>query len=295
MLPEKIYNRCICGTMIDNLKKIYRALQQLKQIPQKIRFLIRYHLKFHRFKTYLLNKEYKGNIENPKAFAIVLSYARPKNIEWIVRALLLCPFIEKVIVSNNNPDLRMEDWINIDDERLCLQNQEVRRRAGYRYEIVRKSDHEYYIFLDDDIYLYPEQIEYVYKKLCENPAVPHGVWGQKVTVHDDSTVEFHNGYRNCNEPLDIINRAYFLSRHHVAAFIKNMKQLGIEKVEDLQYGDDIILSLSGCGKPLCHDVGEIFQCKSTDQEGIALWREGRFNTYRHQLYVNLLKISSSRQ
>ncbi len=277
------------------LKQYVKKIIEVKNIPRKLNYLTRYHIKFYQFKKYLLSNNYKGKIDNPKACAIVLSYARPKNIEWIVRALLLCPFIEKVIVSNNNPDLKIEEWVCIDDDRLSLLNQKTRRRAGYRYEIARHLSYDYYIFLDDDIYLYPEQIESVYEQLCLNPSIPHGVWGQKVTIHQDRSIEFHNGIRKRNESLDIINRAYFLTGNHAAKFIENMKQLGIEKVEDLQYGDDIILSMSGQGKPACHDVGEIFQCKSTDQDGIALWREGTFNNYREELYRNLLLLSSSRK
>lgn len=281
--------------MMHYIRKIYKSVVTLKQIPRKMDYLIRYYIKFFKYKKHLYGKEYHGGIDHPKACAIVLSYARPKNIEWIVRSLLLCPFIDKVIVSNNNPDLKMEDWVRIDDTRLSLLNQETRRRAGYRYEIARHLSYEYYIFLDDDIYLYPAQIEFVYKKLCMNPEIPHGVWGQKVTIHENNAVEFHNGIRNTNERLDIINRAYFLTGSHAAKFIENMRQLGIEKVENLQYGDDIILSFSGTGKPVCHDIGEIFQCKSTDQEGIALWREGTFNHYREDLFINLLKITSTKK
>ncbi|MBA4322624.1 MAG: hypothetical protein C0408_07390, partial [Odoribacter sp.] len=99
------------------LKRYIKKVIEVKHIPRKINFLIRYYIRFFQFKNHLLRKEYNGKMDNPKACAIVLSYARPKNIEWIVRALLLCPFIEKVIVSNNNPDLKIEDWVHIDDDR----------------------------------------------------------------------------------------------------------------------------------------------------------------------------------
>ena len=40
---------------------------------------------------------------------IILSYSRPQNIQTIVEGVLRCGFLERIIVSNNNPDVCIDD------------------------------------------------------------------------------------------------------------------------------------------------------------------------------------------
>ena len=83
---------------------------------------IQKHLQFRRelavFKRNLIRDGYKSSLAQPTATAILLSYARPQNLQWIIQSLLRCEFIEKVIVSNNNPSTKLEKWVPITDSRL---------------------------------------------------------------------------------------------------------------------------------------------------------------------------------
>jgi hypothetical protein len=198
-------------------------------------------------------------------------------------------FVGRVIVSNNNPEMRMEDWFDFTDSRLQLVNQDVRRRAGYRYEIAKDLKEEYLIFIDDDLFLRPSQIAVLYKALLNNPASAHGVWGQRFYKNGDG-FSWSSGVRNFDGELDVINRAYFLTRHHAANFIRNLHELGIERVVDLKFGDDMILSFSGDHRPMCHDVGFLLDCPTKDSDDIAIWKENEFFHYRSDLYKRLLAI-----
>ncbi len=94
----------------------------------------------------------------PSATAILLSYKRPKNIEPIVRALLRCAFIDKVIVSNNNPAVRIGDWVHLTDPRIRLIDQTRDSPPGLRFAIAFDTPAEHFLCIDDDIFPYPKQV-----------------------------------------------------------------------------------------------------------------------------------------
>jgi hypothetical protein len=265
----------------------------LRQKWRKIRIKRNFKRKLKAFIDDLERGRHSSSVSEPKATAILLSYARPQNIQPICQALLKCDFIEKVVVSNNNPDMSLDKWLQIEDSRIEIQNQSTRRRAGFRYEIARKLEAENFVFIDDDLFLTPDQISYVYGKLLENPVQPQGVWGQ--TFRQDATgeVEITNGKRGIDDTVDVINRAYFLTREHVSRFLGALRYLGLESVLDLKFGDDLILSMSAAEKPFCHNVGQILECYSANDEGVAIWTEGSFDNYRIDLYRKMLEYDSA--
>lgn len=246
---------------------------------------------FNEFKKIIENCEYYPEKKSKKAVAVLLSYKRPQNMQWITKSLLTTNFISRVIVSNNNPDLRMEDWFDYSDDRVELLNQKVRRRAGYRFEIAKDLNDQYFIFIDDDLFLKPSQLSTLFDALLSNPSVPHGVWGQRF-INNNNELSWEDGVRNINGELDVINRSYFLTRKHVENFIKLMNSLGIHQVTDLKFGDDMILSFSGDGRPICHDVGNLLDCISKDKDGIAIWKENEFFSYRSEMFKKLTSIMS---
>ena len=92
-----------------------------------------------------------------RATVILLSYKRVRNIQPIVRSLLKASCVGKVIVSNNNPDLRLDDWLRLRDDRVQVIDQPVRRFPGVRFELARQDGGEYFLTLDDDVFLFPRQ------------------------------------------------------------------------------------------------------------------------------------------
>src|SRR5262247_1657515 len=82
---------------------------------------------------------------------VILTYydpARLGDIEPQIRNILKCSFVERLIVSNHNPDFKIEDRITQKDTRLTCLNQETRRGCGYRWQIAQMFPAEYYIAID---------------------------------------------------------------------------------------------------------------------------------------------------
>jgi hypothetical protein len=258
------------------------------------RYKVSHHFKkeFESFKKEISGPKLESTLDLPKAAAVLLSYKRPKNLPWIAKSLLKNKFISRVIVSNNNPQMRMEDWFDFNDERLELMNQKVRRLPGYRFEIARHLQEEYIICIDDDLYLRPDQILKLYTELLHNPGVPHGVWGQRF-FKDGDELTWKDGIRNLDSEIDVMNRAYFLTRTHIENFVKIINLLGFKRIEDLQFVDDIVLSFSGSGRPQCHDVGPLLDCPSKDADDIAVWRENEFFSDRIRFYERLVEIKKT--
>lgn len=272
------------------IKKIYKKLTGIaRNRIRRHKLEKKFKADFELFRKEVESAEYACPISEPKAAAVLLSYKRPRNLPWIAKSLLKNDFVERVIVSNNNPEMSMEDWFDFSDSRLQLVNQDVRRRAGYRYEIAKDLTEEYYIFIDDDLFLLPSQIAALYRELLKNPGPAHGVWGQRF-YKDGDGFSWKSGFSHFDGELDVINRAYFLTRRHVDNFIWNLHELGIERVVDLKFGDDMILSFSGEKRPLCHDVGLLIDCPTKDSDDIAIWKENEFFDYRSGLYERLLAI-----
>ena len=74
-----------------------------------------------------------------KLTAILLSWKRIRNMQPIVRSLLRCDFIDRVIVSNNKPQYRMREELHLRDERLQLIDQPQPRAPGVRFELARSE------------------------------------------------------------------------------------------------------------------------------------------------------------
>jgi glycosyltransferase involved in cell wall biosynthesis len=206
-----------------------------------------------------------------KATIVFLSYKRPQNIEPLVRSALKCSFVAKVIVCNNNPDVRLESWVGVSDSRLVLLNQNKNLGPGYRFDIAIREPGDYFCFIDDDVFLYPEQIRQLFSSLLEDPSVPHGVRGQVVFDNQD----FVDGIYGKECKVDILNGVYAFTKAHLEEYFRLDKELnGLPRV------DDIVLSFSGESAPSCHDVGEILLCPTEALPGIALWKEPDFLTHR---------------
>ena len=66
---------------------------------------------------------------------VVISYKRPANIPWVVRSFLRCDFVERVVVSNNNPEIDLRSYLGTRDPRVELVEQAVPTRQGIRFTL----------------------------------------------------------------------------------------------------------------------------------------------------------------
>lgn len=110
---------------------------------------------------------------NEKLSVVLLSYKRPQNMRYIVDSLLACEFVREIVLSNNNPDLRMEDFLQSRDPRLKIINQRQRFFPTKRYDLAHELQSSYFMCIDDDVFLIPCQIKKLFMALLENSAVPY--------------------------------------------------------------------------------------------------------------------------
>lgn len=233
----------------------------------------------------------------PNFTAIILNYKRPQNIEPIVRALSRTAFVEKIIVSNNNPKCNLNDWVDTNNTKLTLLHQEKRRSPAIRFSIAASDEAQYFIAVDDDIFLHPLQFNGLCRALVSDPLVPHGVFGQIRSIDGDLVSHVKRAYIEVDE----LNRVYLFTKTHMNEFFRLLDELKMSHDQAAwEHGmwDDILLSFSGCAKPLCHDVGPIRDCPTHSKAGIAVWRSNNsFFAYRRRFYrlISSIKNVPSRQ
>lgn len=226
---------------------------------------------------------------------VQLSYARPGNIQRIVDTVLQARCCGRLILSNNNPDIDILDFIEPDPERFEILQQTERWGAVKRFSIAREAGGEFFLCIDDDLFLTVDQIDTLFDRLRAYPAVPHGIWGAKAEIGTAPTgqpvLKLERGVRRKDTEVRIINRAYAFTRLHLERFFALMGRLGIDDPRALGPADDILLSYCGEGRPRIHDLGALEDCPTSDRQGIALWREPGFAELRARLIVALSRIA----
>ena len=185
---------------------------------------------------------------------IILSYARPQNIQPTLETILQARSCARIVLSNNNPAIDINDHIALSADRLTVLQQQERWPAIKWFCLAREEPAENFICIDDDLFLTAVQIDGLASRLLETPAVPHGSWGANVTFRRDpqgrESVLLEGGIHNHSGPVRIINRAYAFTAGHVRRFFELLAALGIDDPRDLGPADDILLSHSGNGLPL---------------------------------------------
>jgi hypothetical protein len=234
----------------------------------------------------------------PQCTAVVLSYSRPANINWIVESLLACDFVSRVVVSNNNPEYDINDWIRRRDPRVFLLNQARPTKQGIRFALARSVDSPYYFLIDDDVFLYPSQLGVLFEHLVADPAVPHGLFGERRAEANERhppNYPFRIAVRRQEAEVDHITQVYALSHEVLRDAFVLLRHLEIDALEEFANGEDIVLSFAGKRKPRIHDVGRILQCRSMALRGIATFvSTDKFFEERTRLHETLARYRGER-
>lgn len=255
--------------------------------PWRTLFLMRY-LKWQR----QAHHGPRVSLDRPeKLCVILLAWKRPYNMEPIVRALLRADFIDRILVSNNNPGQRISEWISVRDDRLRLVDQPRPQAPGLRFELARNEPGRYFMSIDDDVFLTPQQVKQLFVELLRRPQAPHGLQGECFVGDAPGgrrpgvVIEgWQLALRGREEQVDAINTVYTFTRDHIEALYRRAERLGID-VAEMSNGEDILLSASGTERPWIHAVGSITECISSTQSGVATWRtRANFFQERTQLF-----------
>jgi hypothetical protein len=217
--------------------------------------------------------------------AYVANFLRPQNIPLIVRSLLACPSVGRIIVSNNNPDCRLEEWFQPDSDRVTVLRHAESQSCSKRYLHLQAFPSAFYLILDDDVFLLPPQIEQLLAALHADPSAPHGLYGQRWMGEN-----FRGGMQQIETSIDVISRIYAFTDMHLQEIFRIADAVG--HPADSEYWnvsqfDDMFLSFSGMNKPRIHNVGPFTDCPTQGKKGTATWRRDGFHRGREEMYQHL--------
>ncbi len=225
---------------------------------------------------------------------ILLSYKRPFNIQKIINELLPCNDVDRIIVSNNNSSINLNDWVDIDNDCVRIMNQKENKGCGFRWRIAKEFRSNYYIAVDDDTFLNYKQIGFLIDRIKKSPEIPHGFFGSRY----DSIKQFQipKFYKNTNRLVNVLHQVYAVTNVHVDNYFNFLSVIERDNpiiakiIEDI--ADDILISHTGNGLPQIYNMGSINICKSSLSEGIATLRRDGFFEKRNQVYYTIQKFVS---
>ncbi len=225
---------------------------------------------------------------------ILISYRRVANMATLTENFLRLPFVERVVVSNNNPKYRIRDWIRNKDPRLILIDQHKKTGPGIRFDLARNYLSDYYLTVDDDIFLTPEQVHQLFVHLVDQPTYLHGIFGQQYVGREQVPAQF-SGWKcsitRSNTEVDVLNRVYAFTQQHLETYFQRISDLGLGEGSEIFNGEDVILSACGDGRPHIHDLGPWLDCILEGDPGIALHQTTpAFMVEREALHLKLQSL-----
>ena len=232
-----------------------------------------------------------GASNAPSVSFIVLSYARPANIQRFVDAILRAAPHYRVIVCNNQPNIDIRSFLRTGDARLDTIQRQERWGPISRYHLARAAPGDYFVSLDDDVFLTPNQINLLVGCLVADPARAHGIWGENFQ-HDSDRIVMQSGIHGRTCDVSVLNCAYAFTKTHVERVFGFLRTLGMDNLREVGPGDDILISRAAPRPPVCHDLGVIEFCPSTSQEGVARYRSQDFTARRARLWRRLQMLES---
>ena len=233
-----------------------------------------------------------GIPESEKLTVIVLNHKRPANVGQIAQCVLRAGFVGRLIISNNSQAYPIEDYVRVADPRLVLINQAQPSGVGISFELAREYHSRYYLRVDDDIFLHPGQLQWVYWNLRQYPTRPHGIFGAAFAPDKNPAQEWPFVHRrNADTPVEILNGLFAFTSAHLEEYFRLCALLGITDQKTFMNGEDIVLSFSGEKKPRIHHIGAIWECASEAIPGVALHQSRpRFYEERWKMFCELEKL-----
>jgi hypothetical protein len=203
---------------------------------------------------------------------VLLSHNRPQNLPILIKGALCNGFVSKIVVSNSNPKVRLEDWIDLKDPRLLLIDESEPTQPGHRLVLARKTGAEYVLAVDDDIFFTPGQWARLFESLLRDEEAPHGVAGDLYrpgTISPNGSPFHHVAGRETE--VDVLIGAYAFTSEHLKRVFELAAKLGIPDLSRVRNGEDILLSFAGTKRPCIHPPNPALLCASTSLPGVALW------------------------
>lgn len=217
-------------------------------------------------------------LDIPQKATVLITYyhpARMAQVEPQVRNILKCHFVDRLVLSNHNPEVNIEEKVKIKDRRLHFINQKQRRGCGYRWFVAQELSPDYLIVVDDDILFFPGQLARLFRQLVAEPMRPHGITGMLQQANAD--LEYHEKKEMV---VDFLCEAYAVTGAQVSRYLELRNQ--IAKDEQLaemidSAADFMVISQTGSQKPKIHHVGRLFKSDTFKQAGVAVHKNDGFD------------------
>lgn len=212
----------------------------------------------------------------PAVHVVILNYRRPANIAPIVATCLAVGAIERVrVIDQADPENRLD--AHFASERV-LMSQARNIGAGRRLSHAADLDCDLVLAIDDDLFLTANQIDALIAASLNDSSRVHGLWGQLI-VEVAGAMGLQSGIFGVNRPVDILNRVYAFTPAQARKALDIARSLDLDP-ESLGPIDDILLSFGGAQRPMCHDLGPLRECPTSNQPGIAVWKQPGFEPIR---------------
>lgn len=214
-------------------------------------------------------------INTPHKVTVLITYYNPirmTNLNHQIRNILKCNFVEKLIVSNHNPEIKIEERVKINNKRIVFINQNIRHGCGYRWHIAKTLGAEYIISIDDDILLFPFQLKELFQHLVREPEMPHGFSGFVLLEKGDLQYRERENFE-----VHYLCETYAVTRKHIERYFE-IERLLAEKDRSFldlieRYHDFIVISKTGLQDPKIHKAGTILRSNTFMTPGVALHKE----------------------
>lgn len=277
LLYDRNHMRWSCKAELSRILRYDRE----KTLREHLRWLLR----FYRWRRVSRLAVPLPQTSSGDVVAVLLNFRRPQNIDTIVRSLLHAPSIKKVILSNNNPRCVLHRWMRTHHPALHIIHQTEESSAMVRFRVLQDEPAPFYVCMDDDVFLSPDQIERLCAGLRADPSVPHGVFSSTWENGAMKSIAY-----NVEGGVAVISRVYAFTHRHLQEFHRLAGLIGMTTdpaIYKKSIGDDIVLSFSGVTRPQSHDVGLYLDCPTSGDRKIATWKRTGFFTRREQIYASL--------
>jgi hypothetical protein len=227
----------------------------------------------------------------PSLAVIILNYRRPQNIGLIARAAREALPDAAIFILDQADRDGLRQRTGIDWDQVWFQRAAVNRGAGVRVPMAAHLPFEHWIAIDDDTMLTAKQIGALAERLRDEPDRAHGVWGQRLELNEGQ-IELRSALYGVDATMSVLNRVYAFSAAQARAAIALSARLDYTSWDEAGPVDDFLLSCASPKPPLCHDLGAIAQCPTTDEPEIAVWRRDGFLEHRIEVIRRLIAIQA---
>ncbi len=217
------------------------------------------------------------SLDREGALTALVAYhhpARAGHCAAQVRSLLKCSFVERVIIAKHNPLLRLELPKRLPGDRVTLVDTGAECGCGRRWHAAASYQPQYLLVIDDDVFLFPEQIAALFRHLLDAPDRPHGLAGMR--RQPGGGLDYH-----CQEDseVDFLCETYAVTLGHLLRYLtleERLLQNGVAFDSVDKHADFAVLSRTGASRPAIHDLGHVFRCPTFKTPGVAVHRSSGF-------------------